>query len=730
MHTWEIKAQERQMYNRTPLIGFWIRRRAIQRLAEDGSMGAVRALAWAVERSGDDHVREGALDSLRQVTDWRGVSAACEVWAETRHPALAALLLEKGWVASTPPAVKVLSALKVGRLDELADDDIRWVEPLLAAVRDEDPVIAGRARDVLRTLESAEMRDAVCRYGIGGDGEYRALALQIALEVGYEPGDEGERAVFLFITEQWERYEALDFDHRLLRTAYAVADPALQRRIREKMRASGRADFLTAIAGEDYVARAAAMTPAELDLLIQTLAEHQDWASLWQLALQVPLAWSVGIVARLERAGWVPERSGEVELLRELSDIINGSEVEEMGGGKMGWLVPPALLRAQARVPGRINDVAFSPTRPVIAIGTGQRKVVVWNYQHARREQVLGEFEHSIGRVIYTGDGTLLWGERTNGTDIACAIYRWRDGRPDDPPVMLGEHVGSVTALAPVGRGRALSAGRDRLLVLWDVSSGQAVVSRRVYYWARAVGISPDLDRVALLHRGLNLMTLPNLERWKVGSGSSVGRCAAFLPRPEGGATPAGDTILMGRYNGDVSIYQGGTPYWITRKTKPFTRHEGRVEGVEVLPHRSVVVTAGSEGIVRFTLLPTPLPTDGKLGGELLGEVEAPLGKITSLHISPDGAFMAVGSSRAVLSLWDLRGLDAQRLLLQPFAETTAADLEALDVLMGMGDEQLSPPARVALRFADRVLRYRSRFDIEIGEPPVIMAGEFDIEIE
>ena len=50
--------------------------------------------------------------------------------------------------------------------------------------------------------------------------------------------------------------------------------------------------------------------------------------------------------------------------------------------------LPPAVARARTRVPGRVNDVAFSPTRPLIAVGTGSRRLVLWNYQAAAREQV------------------------------------------------------------------------------------------------------------------------------------------------------------------------------------------------------------------------------------------------------------------------------------------------------------------------------------------------------
>lgn len=693
-------------------------------------MAAIRALARAVTRSEDERVRAIALEALHRLSDWRGISAACEIWAESRHPELTALLLEHGWVASMPPAVKVLTALKLGRPDEIDRADERFVEPLLAACADADPAIAESAREVLEALESPEAQGVLCRYAIEHDSAEGALAAGIALEAGYEPQDEQQRALFLFLTEQWARYDTLDFDRRLLRTAYAVAAPDLQRRIREKLRASGRAEFLTAIAGADYVDRVAEMTPAELDLLTRTLNNHRDWARLWPLALEVPFAWSVGIVLTLERAGWSPENSGEAQLFRELATIAlpwseNLPPPDLRIAALEPFLPPPALLRAQARVPGRINDVAFSPTRPVIAVGTGQRKVVVWNYQHARREHVLGAFGHSVGNVVYTGDGTLLWGERTNAIDVPCALYRWSDARPEERPAVLGQHLGSVTALAPAGATRALSGGRDRYVTLWDVAGGRELARRQLYYWARAARVSPDGQRVALLRQGLELLSLPELEYLRFGSGSSVGRCAAFLPAADGGS---GNTLLMGRYNGDVSVYYDKTSYWVARRTAPFTRHTGRVEGVEILPQRAIAVTAGSEGVVRFTVIPSYTSADELVGGEVIGEVEVPLGSVTSLRISADGAFMAVGNSAASLSLWDLRALDARQVLLQPFAQATAADVSALNVLMDA--EDLSPRARTALRFADRVLRHRARFDIEISDAPTIMPGEFDIEIE
>jgi hypothetical protein len=89
---------------------------------------------------------------------------------------------------------------------------------------------------------------------------------------------------------------------------------------------------------------------------------------------------------------------------------------------------------------------------------------------------------------------------------------------------------------------------------------------------------------------------------------------------------------------------------------------------------------------------------------------------------------MVVGNSEAQLSFWDIRGLDVLDLLLNPFGRAPTTALTTLGVLKE--DRSLPARARRTLAFAERVLRHRIRFDIELGVAPTIMAGEFDIEIE
>ena len=55
--------------------------------------------------------------------------------------------------------------------------------------------------------------------------------------------------MFFFLTEQWDKYEPLDFDSSLLRSAYDAAGTDLRRRLAVVARRAGRVEFVSAASG-------------------------------------------------------------------------------------------------------------------------------------------------------------------------------------------------------------------------------------------------------------------------------------------------------------------------------------------------------------------------------------------------------------------------------------------------------------------------------------------------
>jgi WD40 repeat protein len=364
--------------------------------------------------------------------------------------------------------------------------------------------------------------------------------------------------------------------------------------------------------------------------------------------------------------------------------------------------LPPAVLRARARVSGRVNDVAFSPSRPLIAVGTGVRKLVLWDFQRGDRAETHGGFAHSIGRVAFTADDALLCAERVRPGE-KCTLHGWRGG--ERFAVVQGD---AVTALEPAGGSQLIVARRDGRVALLDVATGGLLKEESFAFWCRAVRVAADGARAALLHDRITLVGLPGLGVLAEGRrGGGVLNCAAFV---EGG-------LVAGRFNGEVLLYRGRGEN-LTPERRALPGHKKGVQGIEWLGRYSALLTAGAEGALIFTAWP---------GGSVLGRVRVEGERLTSVHVSPGGDFMAVGDSDASMSLWDLRVLEVPALLARPFAAALPAHLAAVNALLDAGAQ----PAGVgpALRFMQCVLQHRFRYDVEVDEVPGIRAGEFDIEV-
>jgi len=694
----------RRLSSRLPILGRWQRRQAVQRLIADDSSAAVRELALALAQNQHTAVRDAARDALTRLEARRHINAVCKVWYEVRHPALDKLLLEKGWVATAPLDVRVYSALKVGQGDRLTKGSVAAIPVLLQACDDFDSDIATNARPTLQQVRAPAAREAVCRLCVESD---HTLACQIAQEAGFLPADAAQRALFLFLTAQWARYDALDYDQRLLRTAYEGTQETVRQRVREKLRLTGRTELLTVVIGHDYRARVATMPPDELEFVLRMLHTNQAWAHLWDLAFEAPLLWSERIVQALQAANWQPPEADRA-LFSQLTNLATADI--ELTDAKITALFPLALLQAQLRVPGRVNAVAFSPTRPILAIGTGARKLVLWNYQTATVEQVLGGFAHAIGAVAFTSAGHLVCAERSNQTTAMCAIYTW-DGAD---LIKLGQHQGAVTALEPVTNGMILSTGRDRDMALWDVAARQQIQRHTLTDWARGARVSPDGTSVlTLTAHHPSVWDVPDFHLIACGWLRSVPSCAAFLPD---------GTILIGRHNGLVKVYaQHNQRLNMLHQHTHFTQHSHTVRGLEVLPESNYVLSAGHEGEVRFFNATTHT---------MLGKIDLQGRALTALHVSPDEAFMALGDAEAQFALWDLRIHAAAAVLTHPLGQATPTAVGILEALAH--NQALQPQAQKALQFVALLLRHRSRFDIELAldEAPSIMMGEFDIEIE
>ncbi len=550
--------------------------------------------------------------------------------------------------------------------------------------------------------DEAAIRDILNQYLLCG--QTPAAVLEIAVATAYIPPEAQQQALFYFLTGQWDKYETLDFDQSMLKTAYETADEQLRQRIRQTLRTAGRTDFLTIISGRNYNFEAKAASANEADLIIKVLTDKQEWDKLWNLALELPLEWSTHILQILTQNSWEADSQDKQATFKALIPL---AQQEMLTIKNWADFVPAASQRANASVPGRINSLAFSPHRPLIAIGTGQGKAVLWNFETAERVW-MDKVEHSVGQITFTLADVLLFTERSNRVATPCGVYRYANNQV----IRLGQHIGSVTALEAVDGSHFLTTGRDGVSAFWNLDGMVDHIKMATGgYWPRGASTSPDGQKALIFSKDIiYLLELPSLER--AGYDWHKGR----MPRQ---ATFGADnqTLILSRAEDVFTLHNKKGQ--LQHSNSSLIRHTGTVQGLEMALNRSVLLTAGSEGQINFIFWPTRT---------LLGHVNVPGKRLTSLHVSPDGAFMAVGDSDASFSLWDLRSMSLPLLLNRPLKQAQPTHLSWLLGLIK--NDNLPLQAQNTLRYLEIVLHHRFRYDIEISSGPDILVGEFDIELE
>lgn len=657
----------------------------------------------------DPEISSRARLCIAQLQQQSAIDAFCKLWAAKREPFLEQVLLQAKYIARSPAPVRLLVALKTGRRAVAAKASPEVLPQLFAATEDPDAEIRAEAHWALAHLTNEETQEALCLRVIEQDDPQ---ARAVALANGYLPRQPETRALFLFLTGQWAAYDEVDFDQGMLRAIYEGSATPLRQRIADRVQEAGRTEYLTILAGVDFRARAQEVNTAESELLLRVLAENREYERLWKLAPELALPYSVQILRTLDDAGWQPADSLDLPLFEQLRQLSRQPML--LGGAELARVLPLAVPRTTLRVRGRVNEVAFDPQRPVLAIATSQRKVVLWNFHNAAVDRVLEGFKHSVGRVTYTPAGQLAASERTN-TQGLCSVHVYENGET----YHLCTHTGAVTTLEAYGEHGLLTTGRDQLVVLWDLLERKPRKHKEFPFWVRSTAISADGQYAALLHNRMSLVRLPELALVSgytflpprtTGFKLGVAQNAAF--------SPDGRYLLAGQYNGQVGLYFHTSLPQRPRKVV-VTEHQQPVRAVRFLPKHPYVVTAGAEGQVRFLRWPEMT---------LQGMVFQPEGQLTSLQLSRNGAFMATGSNDASLVLWDLRVLDIPALFSQPLATTSH---EAVSNILALSEYYALPETvRSALKFLRLLLQYRFRYDIQIEEGPIISYGEFDILLD
>jgi COMPASS component SWD3 len=307
------------------------------------------------------------------------------------------------------------------------------------------------------------------------------------------------------------------------------------------------------------------------------------------------------------------------------------------------WLIPPFTLLPISSDDKEITCLAFSPDGEMLATGSEDRTVQIWDMITHQRVFTLGTHQFGVNSVAFSPDGTLLASSSANG-----AVFLW--------DVTTGEMVDtmqtmkwSVMSLVFSPDGKILAVGGQmggstyHEVDLWDVATRERLLTLSGHQAiVRSVTFSPDGNTLASAGGSRNEND-NSIRLWDVSTGHEIltlwGHSAwvnsvAFSPDGKTLASTGGDMIVI---------------LWDTtlgRELRTMNGHTDRISEVAFLPDGRTLVTASLDNAVKLW--------DGAIGQEIRTLTQGTDIKRLCLALTPDGKTLAVGNSNGTVELWDI----------------------------------------------------------------------------